>query len=383
VTEAFGKDRIGVRRTHPPQAGEATASLGGGAAQGSSLKPPGRTVPQTWDRLADWLAHRGRLLNLDVAPRQFSGGLANLNYLVTVDGTSAVLRRPPEGPVAEGANDMRREARVLSGLAAHYPLAPRCLEFCDDVSVLGAPFQLLEFRAGVAIRAELPVEWANRVAAPDRLTSGLISAMVGLHALDPAMVGLGDLGRPDGFLPRQVEGWSRRCHAAYDSTPPAVATALIDRLRRLAPKNSTASLVHGDFKFDNMLVDVGRIEPVAVVDWDMATRADPLFDLAVLLSYWIEPDDPPELHNLRQVPSLQPGFMRRRQVAARYFAEAGRPAEDLSFHLALARLRLAVAWQQLYLRYVGGIFTDRHYAGFGRLAMAMLDWAIDTMDEDT
>jgi aminoglycoside phosphotransferase (APT) family kinase protein len=348
-----------------------------------SLRPPGQTVPQQWDRLADWLARRGRELSLDVAPRQFSGGLANLNYLVSVDGTSAVLRRPPEGPVAEGANDMRREARVLSRLAAHYPLAPHCLESCDDGSVLGAPFQLLEFRAGVAIGAELPVELAGRADVPDRLTDGLITAMAGLHALDPAVVGLEDLGRPDGFLQRQVEGWSRRCHAAYEGTPPAVATALSDRLRHLAPEVSTSSLVHGDFKFDNMLVDLDRIEPVAVVDWDMATRADPLFDLAVLLSYWIERDDPPELHDLRQVPSLAPGFMNRREVAAHYFAEVGRPAVDLSFHLALARLRLAVAWQQLYLRYVRGVFTDGRYAGFGQLAIAVLDWTINTMNEET
>jgi aminoglycoside phosphotransferase (APT) family kinase protein len=365
------------------RAGDQAAAGTPAAGEHAPLRPPGQAIPQRWDRLAGWLAGRGRELDAGTMPRQFSGGLANLNYLVSVDGKPAVLRRPPDGPAAEGANDMSREARVLSRLAAHYPLAPRCLEFCDDESVLGAPFQLLEFRAGTAIRAQLPGELARRADAPGRLTSGLITAMAGLHALDPAAVGLGDLGRPEGFLRRQVEGWSRRCQAAYEGRVPAAAEQVIGRLRRLAVAESATSLVHGDFKFDNMLVDTGRIEPVAVIDWDMATRGDPLFDLAVLLSYWIEPGDPAELHELQQVPSLAPGFMSRRQVAARYFAEAGRPAQDLRFHLAIARLRLAIAWQQLSLRYVAGTFTDPRYAGFGRLATAVLSWTADTMDEDT
>lgn len=357
-----------VPQTHPPA---------------MSLRPISQTSQQPWDRLAGWLGRRGRHLDPGAEPRQFSGGLANLNYLVSVDGGLAVLRRPPDGPAAEGANDMSREARVLSRLPDHYPLAPRCLEFCDDESVLGAPFQLLEYRQGIAIQAELPVALSGREDAPDRLTNCLIAAMARLHALDPGAVGLADLGRPDGFLRRQVEGWSRRCHTAYEGIPPAAATMIIDRLRRLVPGESDAALIHGDFKFDNMLVDVHRLEPVAVVDWDMATRADPLFDLAVLLSYWIEPGDPPELHGLQWVPSLVPGFMNRRQVAARYFAEAGRAAEDLSFHLALARLRLAVVLQQLYLRYARGIFTDRKYAAFRELAIAVLAWTAEAMDEET
>jgi aminoglycoside phosphotransferase (APT) family kinase protein len=362
----------------PTPAGAPPAQVAAGLVP--SLKQLDETVPQPWDRLGGWLASRGRSLNTDVPPRQFAGGLANLNYLIVVDGAMTVLRRPPDGPIAEGANDMSREARVLSRLADRYPLAPRCLEFCADDSVLGAPFQLLEYRAGEAVRAELPAALAERDDAPQRLTSGLVHAMATLHTVDPAAVALGDLGKPEGFLRRQVEGWSRRCDAAYEGAVPPAATALVERLRQLVPDRSDTALVHGDLKFDNMLFDLHRIEPVAVVDWDMATRGDPLFDLAVLLSYWVEPSDPPGLHDLRQVPSLAPGFATRKQVAADYFAESGRPAEDLSFHLALARLRLAVAWQQLYIRFIGGIFTDPRYADFGNIANAVLTWTIDSLE---
>jgi aminoglycoside phosphotransferase (APT) family kinase protein len=348
----------------------------------SRFRSAEQTAPQDWGRLGDWLSGAGLVLDRDVAPKQFSGGLANLNYLVSVDGSPAVLRRPPAGPAAEGANDMAREARVLSTLGDHYRLAPQSIAFCADAEVLGVPFQLLEFRDGTAIGAHLPDVLSGRADAPGTLTDALITAMADLHRLDPAEVGLGDLGRPEGFLRRQVEGWARRADAAYDADPPAAVGAILEWLGRDIPAESDIALLHCDLKFDNMLVDLDRLEPVAVVDWDMATRGDPLFDLAVLLSYWVEPTDPPELHALEQVPSLDPGFPTRREVIDRYFAALGQPPADVRFRLALARLRLAVAWQQLFQRFQRGDFTDPRYASFQPLARSILTWTADTLDED-
>ncbi len=336
-------------------------------------------LPQDWDRLAAWLAAQGRGLDAGVPPRQFSGGLANLNYLVSIDGSPTVLRRPPAGPTAEGANDMTREWRVLSALAGHYPLAPRAVAFCADPDVLGAQFQLLEFRPGRAVRDRLPAGWAGPET-PGRLTGELIAAMAALHALDPEVVGLGGLGRPEGFFGRQVEGWSRRAADAWDGAPPRSATAIVAWLRSAATPAGEARLLHMDLKFDNMLVDPATRRAVAVLDWDMATRGDPLFDLAVLLSYWIEPGDPVELHELRQAPSLEPGFPDRAAVAARYFAASGTPPRDVSVLLALARLRLAVAWQQLFRLYERGAVANPAYAGFSALARVILDWTADTLD---
>ncbi|CAJ63411.1 MULTISPECIES: phosphotransferase family protein [Frankia] len=348
------------------------------------FRPPETTIAQPWDRVAAELARHGLHLDTDVAPRQFAGGLANLNYLVSVNGSPAVLRRPPPGPSAEGANDMAREWRVLRQLGAGYPLAPRGVHFCTDTDVLGAQFQVLEYRDGVTVGATVPpalaaAEPAGADSVPGRLTATLLAAMAALHALDPASVGLGDLGRPEGFLGRQVEGWARRAAAVYPDGPPAAARAVIGWLRAAVVDvpAGEARLIHGDLKFDNMLVAPGTLAPVAVLDWDMTTRGDPLFDLAVLLSYWIEPDDPPALHELRQVPSLEPGFPRREQVAAGYFAAAGRPPAELGFHLALARLRLAIAWMQLYRRFAGDPVAGPRYAGFARIADAVLGWTAD------
>ncbi|WP_261569000.1 phosphotransferase family protein [Frankia gtarii] len=368
------------------------------------FRPPEATVAQPWDRLAAELARHGLRLDTDVAPRQFAGGLANLNYLVSVDGSPTVLRRPPPGPSAEGANDMAREWRVLRRLGAGYPLAPRGVHFCTDPGVLGAQFQLLEYRDGVTVGATVPPALTAAASpspgpagrpgspgssgssgssgtgtVPGRLTATLLTAMAALHALDPASVGLGELGRPEGFLERQVEGWARRVAAVYPDGLPAAATAVIGWLRHAVADvpAGEARLIHCDFKFDNMLVDPVTLAPVAVLDWDMTTRGDPLFDLAVLLSYWIESDDPPALHELRQVPSLEPGFPRREQVAAAYFTAAGRPPAELGFHLALARLRLAIAWMQLYRRFADDPVAGPRYAGFARIADAVLGWTAD------
>lgn len=319
------------------------------------------------------------MLDRDVEPRQFAGGLANLNYLISIDGASVVFRRPPAGPAAEGANDMAREARVLSSLADHYPLAPGSVAFCDDPAVIGTPFQLIEYRAGEAIGSSLPAELADRFDAPEVLTIELVRAMAALHRLDPAQVGLGDLGKPDGFLRRQIDGWARRADAAYDGDPPAAVTVIVESLRRDLPDPEQVSLLHGDLKFDNLLVDLATLSPVAVVDWDMCTRGDPLFDLAVLASYWVDPTDPADLRGIAQVPSLEPGFPRRDELVDRYFAEIGRDRVDISFHLALARLRLAIAWQQLYQRWARGVLAGDRYEAFEVLARSVLDWTADTL----
>jgi aminoglycoside phosphotransferase (APT) family kinase protein len=333
------------------------------------------------------LAERGRYLDAGVAARQFASGLANLNYVVSLDGVPVVFRRPPDGPTGEGSNDMAREFAVLSKLADHFPLAPHALAFCDEPEVIGVPFQLLEYRPGRAVGATVPDDVAARGGADvgHLLTVQLVRTMAALHALDPERVGLGELGRPEGFLGRQVEGWARRCRAAFGADEPAAVGPILDALRATLPRTSAVALLHGDLKFDNVLVDVGvdTLAPVAVVDWDMATRGDPLFDLAVLLSYWVEAADPPEIHALGQVPSLEPGFPGRDEVVRLYGAAAGRPelrtAHDLAFHLTLARFRLAVAWQQMFVKYERGALVEARYASFDSLARSILEWTAATL----
>ncbi|KPF74680.1 hypothetical protein IP88_07850 [alpha proteobacterium AAP81b] len=323
------------------------------------------------DRLAAWAAPRGLIVTGALQP--LSGGIANRNERIDLASGPAVLRRPPPGVLAAGASDMAREWKVVSALAPYLPLVPRALAFCDDPAVLGTPFLLLEWRPGVAIAASLP---------PGADAGGLLdttlAAMVGLHALDPAAVGLGDLGKPEGFHARQLKGWTARAAAVWPEGMPAAATALVERLTAaIPPEHGAPVLLHMDLKPDNLLVDPASLAPRAMIDWDMATRGPRGFDLAVLLSYWIEPGDPPATHALQAVPSLAPGAPSRADVVARYRTLGGGDPGPLAWPLALARLRLAVAWLQLYRKWQRGEVVGDRYAGFEPLALAVLAHALD------
>ncbi|MFD6197897.1 phosphotransferase family protein [Mycobacteriaceae bacterium NPDC060252] len=336
------------------------------------------TTPQDWAALSAWVTRQGHDLDASAA-RQFAGGKANLNYLVTLDGQPAVFRRPPAGPIAEGANDMAREWRVLSRLNAGFTLAPRGLLYCDELDVLGAPFQFLEYREGLVIGGDLPTGLPDD--APVRITAALIDAMTVLHAVAPEAVGLGDLGKPEGFLERQLTGWTRRAHAVWPEGLPEVVTTLTSQLGQQIPEPAGVSLLHMDLKLDNMLVDRETLSPRAVIDWDMTTRGCPLFDLAILVSYWMEQGDPAAVRAVHQMPTTTPGFGSRRDVIDAYFAAAGTPPRPLHWHVACARLRLAVAWMQLYRKWQSGDLVGAGYANFEDIAMAVLDWAATQFTE--
>lgn len=337
-----------------------------------------QTTPQDWTALTAWVRGRGHELDA-LAVRQFAGGKANLNYLVTLDGRPAVFRRPPAGPIAEGANDMAREWRVLSRLGVGFPLAPKGLLYCDDLDVLGASFQLLEFREGIAIGGELPAGLSGD--APERLTGTLIEAMTSLHAVDPASVDLAELGRPTGFLERQLGGWTRRAGAVWPDGLPPAARELTVRLGEHIPEPAGVSLLHLDLKFDNMLIDPKTLAANAIIDWDMATRGCPLFDLAIALSYWMEPGDPAEVRAVNQMPTTAVGFDNRADVIARYFQASGTAVRPLHWHVACARFRLAIAWMQLYRKWQSGDLIGAEYANFEDLAIAVLDWAASQFNE--
>ncbi|MGH3724379.1 MAG: phosphotransferase family protein [Mycobacterium sp.] len=336
------------------------------------------TTPQAWSDLIAWARRQGHQLEASTA-RQFAGGKANLNYLVTLDGKQAVFRRPPAGPIAEGANDMAREWRVLSRLAAGFPLAPQGLLYCDDLDVLGAPFQLIEYRDGLVIGGELPI--GLPADAPARITVTLIEAMTALHRVAPEDVGLGDLGKPVGFLERQLTGWTRRARAVWPDGLPDVVTNLTSRLEQQIPEPSGVSLLHMDLKLDNMLIDRETLSTNAIIDWDMTTRGCPLFDLAILVSYWMEPSDPEAVRAVHQMPTTAAGFGSRAEVIASYFAVAGTPLRPLHWHVGCARLRLAVAWMQLYRKWQSGDLIGTGYSDFENIAMAVLDWAATQFTE--
>jgi aminoglycoside phosphotransferase (APT) family kinase protein len=247
--------------------------------------------------------------------------------------------------------------------------------------VLDVPFLLIEHRDGVALSDRLPEGCDDGAAL--RLTQSLVGAMAELHAVDPGTVGLADLGRPEGFLSRQLSAWRRRAETVWPDGVPETFLRLAHRLDGEAVEEGGVSLVHMDLKFDNMLVDPESMAAKAVIDWDMTTRGDPLFDLAVLLAYWIEPTDPEPVHGLRRVPSLEPGFPRRRDVVDLYVEATGRAPVRLDWYLAVARLRLAVLWTQLFRSWERGDLRGDHYGAFGELALALVELADQKYSEGT
>jgi aminoglycoside phosphotransferase (APT) family kinase protein len=311
---------------------------------------------------------------------QFAGGHANLTYLLyypeAEEGAKEfVLRRPPLGPVAATSHDMGREYRVLSVLYKAFPLAPRAYVYCDDASVIGAPFFVMERRRGVVVRGDIPPEFgegrdpvANR-----KLSEVVIDTLAELHRVDPATVGLQTLGKPEGFLQRQVTGARERWERAKTREIPRAADVtrwLEDNL----PTSPPPVLLHNDWRLDNMAVsptDPGRA--VAVFDWDMCTRGDPLADLGTLLTSWIEPGEESMLW--LPIPSRTPGSLTRREAVARYAELTGIPVDNIGYYRVFGIFKIAVTIQQIFQRYDRGQTKDERFSQFGTLVEGMIERA--------
>ncbi|HEU5217711.1 MAG TPA: phosphotransferase family protein [Gemmatimonadales bacterium] len=321
-------------------------------------------------RLADWL--RLRLPGSGaVEVSQFPHGHSNLTYLVTRGADQYVLRRPPFGNRVKTAHDMSREFRMLEALAPVFPEAPRPLLYSDDDLVLGAPFYLMERRRGIVLRKTLP-EGLDLGAVPaGRLSGAVVECLVRLHAVDWAAAGLGAFGHPEGYVGRQVKGWSERYAAAATETVPSMDTVARWLAERIPPPCG-AAVIHNDYKFDNLLLDPGQPSRiVALLDWEMATVGDPLMDLGSALAYWIEPDDPPELVAAAMGPTYLPGMWTRQQVVEAYAHGSGRAGEDIAFYYCFGLFKVAVIIQQIYVRYVRGLTRDPRFAGLNRMVAVL------------
>lgn len=301
---------------------------------------------------------------LDVG--QFAGGYSNLTYLVRGGEREVVLRRAPPGVAPGPAHDMVREHRVLSAVWPVTRQVPEPLGCCADPTVLGSPFYLMTRLRGVIVRDAPPRGITLDAATMDRLCEGFVAALAALHAVDITATGLQSLGRADGYVARQVDGWTRRWQAARTVDVPAMER-LAEWLSTHQPATSGgATLLHNDFKFDNLVLDPDDLARViGVLDWEMATVGDPLMDLGTTLAYWVEPDDPPLLRALGLGVTARDGSWTRATLAARYAARTGRALTGLAFYQAFGRFKLAVVAQQLHARYVRGGTTDARFAQLG------------------
>ncbi len=336
--------------------------------------------------LTVWLhAHAPELLGESAAPisiTQFRGGFSNLTYRVDTADRAMVLRRPPRGVARGVAHDMSREYRLLSALHPAGVPVPQPLAYCDDDSVLGAPFYLMQLVDGVILRQSVPdgLHFDEHVA--DRLSHAFVQRLADLHALDLSALGLNDLGKPHGYVARQVSGWTRRWEAAKTSEVKAMDD-IADWIAQHQPPEQGASLLHNDFKYDNLVLDPADLPRIrAILDWEMATIGCPLMDLGTSLAYWVEADDPPLLRALGLGVTATTGSYTRRQLVAAYEAASGHDVEGPVFYYAYGLFKLAVVAQQIFARHVAGLTNDARFAQLDQAVNLLAEIAMKAVATD-
>ena len=313
-------------------------------------------------RLAAFLREQG-LSAGDLSQEQFPKGHSNLTYLVRAGGREYVLRRPPVGSKVKSAHDMGREARILLKLQPVFPLAPRVVAVCDDASVLGAPFYLMERIRGLILRGPEPRGIAISPEQAREVGVAFARTLARLHAVDHRAAGLE--GKPQGYVRRQVEGWTKRWVDARTEDVPEV-DAIARWLSERIPAESAAAFIHNDFKYDNLVLDpADPARVVGVLDWEMSTVGDPLMDLGTALGYWVEEGDAEPLKAFAFGPTFLPGSLTRAEVVEEYAGAAGRELPPMLFYSCFALFKTAVVAQQIYRRYVEGLTRDERFAALG------------------
>jgi aminoglycoside phosphotransferase (APT) family kinase protein len=320
-------------------------------------------------RVSEFLARAG-LGGFDpthLEVEQFPAGHSNLTYLLRSRDWEAVLRRPPLGQVAPRAHDMTREYHILARLHPVFRLAPQPFVLCEDVEVIGAPFYIMERRRGLVLDQEFPPDWQPDANLHRAIAESLVRVLVDLHAVDWRSVGLDAIGRPDGYMQRQVSGWIDRYQRARTTDVEVVeplSVWLVDAL----PESPPATIIHNDYKLNNVLLDA--LDPrriTAVLDWEMATVGDPLSDLAALLVYWTEAGESEMMGGLKAV-TVTPGFPGRADLIQMYATWSGRDVARLDWYLAFAYFRVGVICQQIYYRWFKGQTHDERFSGHGAVA---------------
>ncbi|KPG73117.1 phosphotransferase family protein [Pseudomonas libanensis] len=296
---------------------------------------------------------------------QFPGGASNLTYLLEYPGQEFVLRRPPFGHKAKSAHDMGREYRILNQLKDGFPYCPKAYVHCTDESVIGAEFYVMERVNGIILRSDLPAELGLDATNTEALCKSFIDKFVELHQVDYAACGLADLGKPEGYVARQIRGWSDRYEKALTPDAPkweAVRAWLNDKMPDDYP---TSSIVHNDYRFDNVILDPRNpMQIIGVLDWELTTLGDPLMDLGNTLAYWIEAADPAPVQLMRRQPSNAAGMLTRREFVDYYAERSGIQIDNFDFYYTYGLFRLAGIVQQIYYRFFHGQTQDKRFAQF-------------------
>ena len=335
----------------------------------SSPVRAGEELPQ--EALLDYLTAHLPALTGPLTVEQFPAGFSNLTYLLRAGDRELVLRRPPIGAKIKTAHDMSREYRILSHLHPVYNKVPRPLLFCEDEKILGASFYVMERVHGVILRAQPPRGIELTPTLMRGLSETFIENLAEIHEIDYAAAGLGDLGSPQGYVKRQVEGWTKRYFNALTDDVPSIERLAEWLHENLPPDSSKAALIHNDYKYDNLVLapdDLARV--VAVLDWEMATIGDPLMDFGTSLGYWVEQADPEEWQRYGFGLTSLPGSLTRAELLERYEKRTRRRIDDPVFYFTYGLLKIAVIVQQIYFRYQKGLTSDPRFAQLGALVKA-------------
>jgi aminoglycoside phosphotransferase (APT) family kinase protein len=326
---------------------------------------PGEALPV--DRLETYLKDTLTGMDGPLTIAQYPSGASNLTYRITCGERHLVLRRPPFGTKAATAHDMGREVKVLSALSVRWPYAPRPLIYCDDADVIGSPFYLMEHRQGIILRKEIPAGILDSPTKVRALFERFVEILVELHSLDYAAIGLEDLGKPQGYVERQVRGWCKRFRAARTPDMPDCEEIMAWLVAKMPAESARAGIIHNDYKFDNIVLDSEDPQRIiAVLDWEMTTIGDPLMDLGSTLGYWVEATDPPERHLVRTMPTHHPGALSRRGFVDLYGHLFGLKMEDFDFYYCFGLFRLIVIIQQIYYRYYHGQTRNKRFKDFAK-----------------
>lgn len=332
------------------------------------------------ERLQKYLREHLPNLTDDLQIEQFPQGFSNLTYLVRSGAQEFVLRRPPFGANIKSGHDMRREFRFLSGLTKIYPKVPAPVLFCDDDNILRAPFYLMQRVRGVILRNRVPRGLDLNSSLMQSICFSLIDTLVEVHGLDYKAAGLQDLAHPEGYVERQIIGWTQRyVNAKTDEIPEMeqIATWLAAH----HPTSSGTALLHNDYRYDNLVLDPEDLTRIiAILDWEMATIGDPLMDVGTTLAYWAEANDPPALRQFG-LTSL-PGNLNRQEFVARYLERSGRNANNVLFYFVYGMFKLGVIAQQIYARFRLGSTRDERFAQLIHVVRACGETAVRALDKN-
>ena len=311
-------------------------------------------------RLQQFLQTHQLLRDEQLSIMQFPRGFSNLTYWLRCGEREFVLRRSPHGAHVKSGHDMGREYRMLAALIAVYPKVPRPLLFCEDAGVIGSPFYVMERVHGVILRNHAPDSLGLSSEVMQGLSQAFIDNLATLHRLDIYSANLAELGKPQGYVARQVEGWTQRYRTAQTDEMPQLEEAMAWLPQHL-PAESGASIIHNDYKYDNLVLDpADRTNIITVLDWEMATIGDPLMDLGTSLGYWIEAGDPAPLRMFGL--THLPGNLDRRQLVARYLEQRGCAEFDPLFYYVYGVFKIAAIAQQIYGRFRRGATQDARFA---------------------